>query len=465
MNFFKFKKSEIFDKTSMDMITLEEITVLEHLDSSPQNFVIRQGEFYHFVNVQNIMEHLEDNTVFPCLRVGGSNPSNVDVTIELFNARKISTIFGYFLIESLMDAMKGVIQKNVRIYDLSPPTTNVTAVVSKLHYQGRTGMVSSLHCQEGSDGPVYKLNPLKISGIPIFKTFDNEFLETDVNLIVMAYTIAKNATSKPKVMESTRQDMIIVGKRLVSEEMGRRYSRDIKHANYYIENPEQTKLLKLWGSFFLPKVNKMVIKEDAFIEDFSFLKNVQNIKHFECKNELTNIASLIHELGVNHSDTLVTLKILPSNILYNTMGHFTSLRKITVINSGENTFALESVLKRVSEIPDLNEINIHADHSPSPNMFNILGKSVSKPKTLSVTSYTFNGSLKPISSLTSLETLYLDLRSLTGNLNGIRGLSKLTKLTTITGLSQPVLGLDSRGMNLKNVIQKRAYVPGSPDYI
>ena len=147
------------------------------------------------------------------------------------------------------------------------------------------------------------------------------------------------------------------------------------------------------------------------------------------------------------------------------MGHFTSLRKITVINSGENTFALESVLKRVSEIPDLNEINIHADHSPSPNMFNILGKSVSKPKTLSVTSYTFNGSLKPISSLTSLETLYLDLRSLTGNLNGIRGLSKLTKLTTITGLSQPVLGLDSRGMNLKNVIQKRAYVPGSPDYI
>lgn len=426
--------SPIFSKTAMDMISLEQITVMEHLRAGPRNFVIRQGDFYHFVNTKDILSHLEDSTVFMCKKIGGTNPSNVEIRVELFNTRKISTIHGYITLNSLRDAMVNVLDKNIRIFDLSPSIKRVSAVTSKLYYQGRTDMVSSLHCQEGSEGEVHTLEPVLVDGIPTFDVLDYEYMETDVKLIVLAHTLAKYATVKSKILKSTRDDIIVVGKRILLEDRGRKFKQDVRSGNISIDNSEQLKLLNTLSPMFRPNLTKISIEKDVFVDDFSFIKNIVKIRHFDCKNMDTNVSALVHEL-INHSASLESLTMISNRIIHDNVSFskFNRLENVRIINEGHNTLAFESALKRASEIPYLRSLFVDGDESPSPNLFIIISKFSATLREIDINSKGFEGELSPMyGGFEGVRVLNLNLPKFTGSFKDLARMRNLNVLTTVT---------------------------------
>jgi len=431
----KVNLNPIFEEKSMDMISLEEKSVIDFLREDLFNFIIVQAisgkNFVHFVNVKNIFENIEDGTVFPCNEVGTVSISNVDSKTELFNARRISTIYGYLDMNSFLEALENVTKKNKRIYFLdSIEEQSVKAVVSKLHFQGRTGMVSANHCQGGSEGNVFNLVEFKVKNIPKLTNLDDPILETDSLLIVLLWTIVKRSTIKSKILKNTTKEILSIGQGVFSlPGWVKDIKFDAKVGNIHIETTEQLRLLQKWAPIYSPSIRSITI--DVLIEDFSFMKYLKNVQKFVCNNSETNSSALIHEL--NHYDkTLRTMSLYSTRIFYQNMSNFTNLLTITIKNKGINTYVFESSLKRITELPRVLSINVDSDKSPSPNLFKILSQCVSNPSKLHVSSKGFNGELDPISKLEFIHDLYLNLPLFTGTFLPLRNLN-FNKLKVATG--------------------------------
>ena len=152
--------SEILDLVATDFITFEETSVRKYLEDDVKNMVIFENNNKpHLTNITDLKTSMEEGIVYACREVNEKlfqDPSNVESETELFNARRVGTIAGYINADQLRDAMKIAGGDNSsRIFYLTDPVKNVPTVISKRVYDGEDDLVSSNHCQVGSEGGVF----------------------------------------------------------------------------------------------------------------------------------------------------------------------------------------------------------------------------------------------------------------------------------------------------------------------
>lgn len=173
--------SNIIDyaKTSIDIMSGQEISVKKYLKEDPDNIVFILDGFYYYSQFSGI-EHLQndENVIkYPCFKVGNTivpKRKNVDLERPIFPLKSIGLHSGYILLGNVKWILAN---KHIRAYILTEKE-KIPSVVSKQMMGPTPNAVSATHCQEGHSDTIYNIM----------------WLETDLN------NISPNASNKYKTI-------------------------------------------------------------------------------------------------------------------------------------------------------------------------------------------------------------------------------------------------------------------------
>lgn len=403
----------ILSAQGMDMLSLEEKTLFEYLNEDARNFVIKQDRNYHLVNSRDILRNLEQATVFACRQVGSPNASNVDMSTELFNARRMGALTGYIEMESMRRALHKVSAHNTRVFMVSDPVRSVAAVVGMLFYEGRRNMVGAEHCQAGADGDIVKLYPILVDGIPKIQ-YEEEHID-DVPLLVSAYLISTNALYDEA--SDLREQIKTAYEQLGDMVFGTGVSDVDKKILRILTNDDMGTISELVSTFY-PAIHTILVR--AGLKDFSFLKDVKILRVFKCTHRV-NSDNIIRNL-LNNALTLqvLTIHITRPIAMYERFHEFRGLKKLNLAGVSEH----QHVLEAISLIPKLELLVMNVegplDFSPLTNVPHL--------RKLALDMADFTGDISPIGNLRSLTHLKLLIPSYSGSFSSLSTLSLLTQL-------------------------------------
>lgn len=439
----------ILGRTVLDVITQEEKTVLEHLHEDPRNFVIEHNGHVALTNTESVHAAMDQAIAYPCHRGNESYAeSNVDFTTEILNLTRISQFTGYLSVASLHEAMSSVIDTNTRIFITTNPR-RIASTVSQTFFEGRSGIVSATHCPPGSEVILYSLEPTQLQGVPPSAAIPDDFVYEDMSLVIMAYTIVRNATVDSPVLEQLGSKIMTAGQSIMADARSARFRARVRSRILVVEGNIEIKLLLNWIHLFRPRLSGVHVTEslpvDVYIYprsgvfgiDLSFVRHIVGLESFVSTNPNLNSKSVLHQLS-HHVQTLQTLSIYINQPVYS-LASFQVLSNVVFRN-----VYTPSVFRIVGELPALQSLDIQCLNRMMNYSIRGLEQATSL-RSLVLNYPNFTESLAPISQLTSLVTLDLNLPRYG---SGFTSLSTLVNLRTLKVRSSGRFDLNTSRMSI-----------------